>query len=90
MKPSTNPRTIPQEPHWIRWLHDAVRVLKEGGMLVMPGPMLIYRVSHQEKTLTLVNAPPGYDKEEKVTVITERCAEVLGYRVIYPEAPKQS
>lgn len=64
---------------WVRWV---LRVVTDGGVLVFPGTRLIFSVSHQTKSLTLINPEVLEDKESAETyAMTQTVFNKEGYIV---------
>jgi len=85
-----NPRTQPLDPAWINWMRNTIRLLTNGGVMVFPNCGVAYQVNKEAHTLTAVVEHPMYDHDGEVAVLTERCAEQVGYRVIYLEEPART
>lgn len=41
-------------PEDIQWARTTLKRVKHGGMIIMPGPGLVFTVDHKRKVLTLV------------------------------------
>lgn len=67
-------------PEDIQWARTTLGKVRQGGMIIMPGPGLVYTVDHQRKLLTLVlNRDP-----EDISGTHAKSIEVfglLGWRV---------
>jgi hypothetical protein len=87
----TNPYRIqPLEPGWINWMRNTIALLTNGGVMVFPNCGVAYQVDKEAHTLTAVVEHPLYDHEGEIAILTERCAEKVGYRVIYLEEPART
>jgi hypothetical protein len=58
--------------------------------MVFPNCGVAYQVNKEAKTLTAVVEHPLFDHEGEVAVLTERCAEKVGYRVVYLDEPART
>ena len=62
------------------WFAQTLEIMNEGGLLVFPSSGLIYKVSHDHKTLTLQN--PAKLQEticRELHAMTETVAAFFGY-----------
>lgn len=67
-------------PQVLEWFRHFLRNMREGAMWAVPGSQHVYRISHADKTFTLLqgdpNDPKNWHKKSKRTLAQ------LGYRMI--------
>jgi len=85
-----NPKTIPLDSKWVEWLRETLRVLNDGGVMAFPLRGVAYKLDRQARTLTVIVEHPHFDRQGDTAVITERCAGVLDYKVVYLDEPART
>jgi hypothetical protein len=65
----------------IGWARYTLNLVADGGMIVMPSTMMVYRVSHKEGTLTLTTAPDNLDNRD-LHHKTHFVFAAVGYKVL--------